>query len=53
MDHYPETVTTWLPLTSGNVQPDLTDWKTLNRHNYWKYNWGSHHPPPAGGTWEQ
>jgi hypothetical protein len=45
----PETVTTWLPLTSGNVQPDVTDWKTLNPDNYWKYNWPSHHPLRRAG----
>jgi hypothetical protein len=53
LDQELETVTTWLPLTSGDVQPDVTDWKTLNQELYCKYNWPSHHPFPAGRTWKR
>ncbi len=48
LDQELEAVTTWLAPTSGDVQPVVTDWKTLNQDKYWKYNWPSHHPPPAG-----
>jgi len=51
LDQDPETVTTWLPLTSGNIQADVTDWKILNQDNYWKSNQPRHHPAPASPMW--